>query len=42
MDGSALGYFDSVLVIKSLDDLTPQNGLYPLTYMFGLCIKRKC
>ena len=28
-DGWALGHYDSVLVVKSLDDLTPELGYYP-------------
>jgi hypothetical protein len=30
-DGWALGHCDSVLVVKSLDELTPESGFYPQT-----------
>lgn len=29
-DGWVLGHYDSVLVVTSLDDLTPQNGFYKI------------
>ena len=31
LDGWALGHYNSVLVLKSLEELTPENGFYPQT-----------